>query len=456
MLPVPLALLMLACAAAFGWLAWSNPGRPRETGDTAAPLPSFVSQPAARRGQAGDTQVPLTVMTLSNELTPAQIAEFEALNPDIRIDFVEFSANLLDILIATNQLPDVFRMLAREHVPLVKRGLLLDLNAHIARSLTIDFDEIARACAGDAEIDGRYYGLPIGFEPHDGSALYVNTTAFAAAGIRVPDSRQPLTYAELHDLILKLSAQLGRPAFYTYFFERTLTTILAQRGTSLFADDFREMRLTQNQKAMEVVRYFYDLALAGAMHVGASLPGIAYLFEAGELPITQFGYWMGAVVTPQTAVYGRATILPPPVWDRALPRVGAFVGSTKLVAAAATPYPDQAYRFLEWYAAGKPALERARRGWGFPTVRSMEALLPRESAFDRQRLQVALDTLSLPTVTLPRYPHPSLLRTFDQSWTKNIGLAIRGRMKFEEFASNLQEDVNLAIQDDIAHEQQQR
>lgn len=454
-LPIVLGVAVVACALAFAWVAFpptSQRAKPENerTGSTARSLPpvAAASSAGAVPGLAAG-RASITVMTLGNELTPEQIAAFEAENPDTRIVFIEFSSNLLDILLATNDPPDVFRLGQVEHEPLVRRGLLLDVTERIAASKLLSLADMREQSTAEVAVDGRYYGLPQGLSTPDFAALYINTAAFREAGLPLPSLVEPLTYAELAVIAKTLAAKTGRPAFYSFFFERNVAAALAQIGGHMFADDFSEMTLTGNPQALEVLRYFYDLGVSGAMHVPPATPAIAFMFENGELPMSQSGYWMGAVITPATAAHGHVTMLPPPVWDKRLPRVASYLGGTKLVISSASKHPDSAYRFIEWYAAGKPAAERARKGWGYPLLRSMESLLPRETGFDRQRLRVAQASLTLPVAQLPAYPYRSILPAFNRSWTQNMALAKSGKIGFAAFASNLQEDVNLAIQDDV-------
>lgn len=457
LLSVVLGLAAIVSSVAFWWVSTtSGPARtatpatatlrglePLEA--AAAPASTRIDSPAT----SASARVDIAVMTLGNELTATQIAEFEALNPDIRLVFIEHSASLLDILMATKDLPDVLRLGQLDHVPLVQRGLLLDITPYISASRVIALDDLHEQSIAEVAVGRRYYGLPQGMQTPDFASLYINQQTFRNSGVPLPSLTEPLTYEELGLIARTLSAKTGRPAFYSFFFERTLAAAMAQRGTRMFNADMSEMNLTGNAIAMDVVRYFYDLAVARAMYSTPATPGIAVLFENGELPISQSGYWMGAVVTPQTAAYGQVTMLPPPVWDRSLPRHGAYLGGTRLVVSAASRHPAQAYRFIEWYVAGKPAQERARRGWGFPLLRSMEPLLPQDTEFDRQRLRVALESLKWPVADVPAYPTLSTVPAFNQSWARNIELAINGKLEFAEFASNVQEDVNLAIRDEM-------
>jgi multiple sugar transport system substrate-binding protein len=342
---------------------------------------------------------------------------------------------------------------------LVNKGLLLDTTDYIAKSKVLTFDDISEACKDSVIVNGRYYGLPHDWATPEFAALYIYNTAFERAGIPIPSTTKPLTYAELGDIARKLSAQSGRPAYYSFSLERVISAILSQRNTRLFNADGTQMQLTNNPQAMETLRYFYDLAMAGAIYPTPQDPHVAYSFFDATLPIIQFGYWHGALVQPTTkvygdvtvkpTVYGKVTMLPPPVWDRNLPRTGSTAGGAKHVIAANTKHPAEAYRFIEWFVAGPPAIERTSAGWGLPTLRSYGKFLPRKTAFDRQRLAVTEETLKHPYSPLPAYPYLKTIPALNKSWVRNIELAKAGKMKFEQLASNIQQEVNLAILNEI-------
>jgi hypothetical protein len=58
--------------------------------------------------------------------------------------------------------------------------------------------------------------------------------------------------------------------FHSYFLERAITSILTQRDLTLFANDYSEMLLIDNPEVLEVLRYFYDMALDDTMYPYAS------------------------------------------------------------------------------------------------------------------------------------------------------------------------------------------
>jgi multiple sugar transport system substrate-binding protein len=420
-----------------------TPAVPPTLPATSTPIPAPTDTPR----QAGVPEpVELIVMTIPRELTNEEIAAFEKDNPDIRLKVVEYSQQLFELGIASDDMPDLFRVEAKQLPGLVNEGLVLDITDFMTKSKLITFDDLARA-ANYFVVNGRYYGLPKDWSLD--FSLYVYNKAFEEAGLPLPSTTEPMTYTELAELAGKLTQRNGdtvtRPGFYSFYLERTITAILTQRGTGLFNSDSTEMQLTNNPIALEVVRYFYNMALDGRMPITPENPDIGFSFFDGKLPITQFGYWMGALVTQDKVVYGQVTMLPAPTWDRSLPRLNTSLGPFGLALSATTKHPEEAYRFFEWYVAGQGAEARAKTGWGAPALVSMQAFLPQEMPFDRQRLEVLRSELPYSDWKLTQYPYQSISTAFNQSWAVNMELARAGKIDFDEFASNLQEEVNLAI-----------
>jgi multiple sugar transport system substrate-binding protein len=394
--------------------------------------------------------IELTMMTLPSELTNREIEAFEKDNPDIHIKLVELSPRLMELGIASGDLPDVFRVEARQMSALVRDRLVLDITNEMTKSRRIAFDDLAKA-ANYYVFDGRYYGLPKDWSLD--LSLYVYTKAFKEAGLPIPSTTEPMTYAELADLAGKLTQRTGykvtRAGYYTYSIESDIRSILMQRGSTLFNQDSTEMRLTNNPIALEVMRYFYDLSLDGRLGLTPESPDAVNTFRAGGLPIVQYGYWMGAAVSPGQPVYGQVVMLPAPTWDRRLPRINMTIGPIGLAVSATTKHPQEAYRFFEWYTVGKGAELRARTGWGVPTLLSMQSLLPQKTPLDRQRFDVLQSELPYSNWRLAPHPYRSISTTFNQSWVSNLELARAGKIDFAKFASNIQEEVNLAILNEL-------
>lgn len=414
-----------------------------------SPAEPALAQVLSKSNATPAKPVELVVMTTYRELTKEEVAAFQKDNPDIRIKVVENIPQIFELGVATGDVPDLFRVEARQIPALVKDGLLLDITDALTKSKLIALDDIHKN-ANYYVVRGRYYGLPKDWSLD--FSLYIYNQAFKEAGVPIPSTTEPMTYAELAELAGKLTQRKGnrvtRSGFYTYSPERAINAILTQRGARLFNDDSSEMQLTGNPVAREVVRYFYDLAMDGKMPTAAESTEHFLSFFDGKLAIAQYGYWLGAMVTKDKVVHNQVTMLPAPTWDRRLPRLNTSVGPVGLVISAKTKHPEAAYRFFEWYIAGKGAEARARTGWGAPTLVSMQDLLPQGTPFDRQRLAVLRSELPYSNWKLPQISYRSAIVAFNRSWAVNMELAQAGGIGFDEFVSNLQEEVNLAIQNE--------
>lgn len=386
--------------------------------------------------------VTIRVMTQSLELSPEQIAAFEAANPDINVELIEIDQLVVDMSIASGDVPDLLRMYASTVPSYVQQGLLLDLTPYFEASSIITLDDIAPA-ADYYQINDRYYGLPKDWSLD--FSLYIYTPTFETAGVPIPSTSEPLTYAELADIARQLREGGGDTmtsyALFIPRYERVITAIMLQYGTSLFSADFSEMRLTDNPRALEVIRFFYDLTLEGVMNPNTGVPA----WGTDTMPIFQWGYWYGGAISDTNPMYGQLMMLPAPTWDRRLPRLNTTVGPVGMTIMAGSRHPDEAYRFFEWYIVGEEGRNRTRHGWGAPPLLSMFDLLPQDTDFNRQRYEVLVSELPYADWVLPVYPYQSIGVTFDESWEINMARALRGEIDFETFVSNLQEAVNLAI-----------
>jgi len=385
--------------------------------------------------------VTIRVMTQVNELSPEQIASFEALNPDIKIELIDSDSISLDLAISTGDIPDVFRV---SHVrALVLEGRLLPLNDYFETSSIITFDDIADV-ANYFVVDGLYYSLPKDWSGD--FSVWVSNAAFEEAGLPIPDASQPLTYAELADLARQLTVRDGdtvvMPGFFIPNYLFTFTHILVQHGTSMFNEDYTELQLTDNPVAMDVVRFFYDLSLEGLINLNWDQMGDAW---GAGLPMVQWGYWYGGSIPSDNPLYGNLTMLPAPTWNHDLPRVNPSGGPVGLAISATTEHPDEAYRFFEWYIVGELGRERTAGGWGAPALKSMFELLPQDTPFNQQRYAVLVNDLPYSNYQLPNYPYTATNDAFNFAWMQHIQRAVAGEIDFETFATDLQETVNLAI-----------
>jgi multiple sugar transport system substrate-binding protein len=119
-------------------------------------------------------------------------------------------------------------------------------------------------------------------------------------------------------------------------------------------------------------------------------------FIDGKLAIAQFGYWYTGILRgdPKTKDHlDDYMLLPAPVVDGGT-RYSPVTGGTGAIILKQSQHPDEAFKFLEWYMAGKPADDRASSGWGVPIFKSKLALMPQQTNFDKQTYEVLNDEIA--------------------------------------------------------------
>ena len=355
-------------------------------------------------------------------------------------------------MISAGTPPDVLRLSAFDLPLYTNQGLLLDITDRLAASDVIDTDDLVPA-AGYFVIDGRNYGLPKDWSPD--FSVFIDAQAFDDAGLEVPSSDQPFTYEKLGEYARALTIVDGDRTLQVGWhfsgtgFERMLSLWLLEQGQSLYSDDFTEAHIGNNAEAVEMLRFFYDLAQDGAIWTPTNPAPSGRTFLDGQSAMQSYGYWFGGSINgnPDAPVSGHVVMLPAPSWTGEA-RYNPTWGPTGVVIAADSPNPDAAFRFFEWFTAEEPALARFSSGWGVPIFETKFDLMPNETEFQQQALDLVISELEASDVVIPINPYysPSV---FTQSWETHLTEALNDNISFEELVENLESDVNMAIQDGL-------
>ena len=122
-------------------------------------------------------------------------AEFEATNPDIKVELVitdwdTYKARVTSA-ISDDNAPELYTVLTTDVVPFAQIGLLEPLNERGAAA-GIDFSDLLPSAVASASIGDTVYGFPF---RHDGSGIYYNVDMLKEAGY---DSF-PTTWDEMVD-----------------------------------------------------------------------------------------------------------------------------------------------------------------------------------------------------------------------------------------------------------------
>jgi hypothetical protein len=160
----------------------------------------------------------------------------------------------------------------------------------------------------------------------------------------------------------------------------------------------------------------------------------------------QYGFWFSAMAETD-ATRGNVVMIPGATW--AGKRRDPTMTATGMVMAEESANPDAAWVLFEWYNGGALAKERASSGWGVPALKSMLDLIPKETDFQKQCLEVLNGELALQTSPLQFNPYLGEMDV-SNSWKTQLEQALGGGISFDEMLVNVQNEINLTISDNEA------
>jgi len=419
------------------------------------------------------TEAPVTVPTAAavtgnvvvmhkvqqGELTEDMVAQFEAENPGITVEAVQDDLTRFFAMYAAGNPPDLVRVQAPSVPPYLARGMLYDLTPYFEASSVLRPDDLAPANNYYKAEDplhvgsGRLYGMCKDWSPD--FTLYAYKTAFADKGITLPSETEPLTYQQAYDLGAQLATFDGdRVTMFGFDYpdmwvDRIWMNILGEVGSLLYADDYTQIVLAGNETAQEVLQYFYNHAKDRLGAVGSINPSPNWIgddVDKGLVGLLMYGYWFSAMAETDVTT-GQVLFIPGPTWTGV--RRDPTMTATGMVMSAISQVPDAAWKVFEWYNGGQPSLDRAGSGWGVPALISQYALMPNATPFQNQVQAVLQGELALDTPPLQFNPYLGET-TVANAWLQYLQQAVAGDISFDQMLTNIEFDVNTAIQDGIA------
>ena len=338
----------------------------------------------------------LTVMYNNNELTPAYISEFEKLNSDITIKFIEYDATRLNAMLSAGTPPDFVRGPAVGSAQNNARGLTLALDPYLEKSKVLRKDDllpINNSWRWDGNVSGQgpYYGITKDWSLD--ATLWYNEDLFKQAGISPLSSTEPITYDQLLTIGKKLTTtQGGKIAVYGLGIEwdwgvpGQILAMIKQQGASLYTNaDYSQVDFSQPE-AKNALEWYVSFMAAG---IGpSSLNPIADgqdapSFLANRMAVTQDGYWFGGnVFTASSALKAGSRLVPAPQmgsnrYSPSFAGIGAWIP-------AASKHKDEAWRLMEYFMTGTPAQDRAKSGWGIPSLKSFLPKMPQDLPYQQE------------------------------------------------------------------------
>jgi multiple sugar transport system substrate-binding protein len=397
-------------------------------------------------------QTTLTVMAGPQEFTEAMIADFEAKNPDIKVNLILHDPTRLNTMLAAGNPPDIATGAAVASANINARGLATDLTPYLAASTVLKEDDLAPVndsfrWDGTQSGQGPIYGIVKDFSQD--ATLWYNTALFDAAGVPYLSETEAITYDELLEIAKKLTVSNGGTTTvygagleWAWNLYGPISAMVMQQGGSLFNDELTEINLT-SPEARKAFQWYVDFAKAGVGPTSLDpLPDVSDYgtFAAGRMAITQDGYWFGGNFASDEAMQ-TVKMAPAPVMGdtRASP---TYAGMGWWIPEQAKN-KDAAWKVMEYFMAGPPAVTRAESGWGLPGLTSLMSQLPQGKPWQKAAHGTALNELQY-SVPLPDSPYISS-DLINATLDKYLQAAIKGEMSVDDATAAAQEELNKVL-----------
>lgn len=398
------------------------------------------------------SQVTVTVMYNNNEFSTDMAKQFMAENPDIRLVMLETDTARFMAMNAAGNPPDIMRCNSAWIPYLVNHKMALDITPYLRKAKYLKQSDFL-PIVDTYKLKGRLYGFVKDWSPT--LIGYYNKEAFTEAGIPHPKPTEPYTYQQMAEIARKLQKREGDRiirrglAFWPMDINAQLELTLVSIGQNLYNKDGTKIVLTSNPKVKEICKFFYDLAKEKVIPspISPSETWEGSMFPGGRIGMIVYGYWYGAMAEGEQ-LKGKVGVMAGPVWDPKLKRispshniVGGFISSK-------TKNPDATFRVFDWFFAGPPAVDRAKSGWGVPAQKSLLALMPNTTPFDKDR--TANLNFEMKNVQISNSSPYILPDIYENSMRKHFELALKGEISFDQFLVNVENEVNKAIADSMA------
>ncbi len=390
--------------------------------DSGSASPSAGASASASEGGASDGKHVVIRHTMyDTEFTSEMVAEFEKTHPNIKVELVSADYNKLMAMMAAGNGPDIIRTNTNELPGYVLKGMALDLTENFNSSSvfhTDDFYPVVNNFRYDvttgAQGTGPLYGFPKDWSPD--FTIYYNKKMFEAAGIPVPSATDAMTWKEIVELGKKLTVANGKKVSQyglVYFNGSTaanqdlMNLQLLQQGGSMFSSDFSSADLTTPQ-VKDLLNFWVDAAKSGVgpspLHQETDWGG--QLFVDNKAAMIIAGYWFSGFLKTNELTKDRLAdfgVAPAPMAEGGK-RISPTAFGTGAVIYKNSKHPKEAWEVFEWFFGGKPAEDRAKEGYGLPGTKTLAAMLPQTTEFDKLNYDFIQNELQYTEGTLPYSP----------------------------------------------------
>ncbi|MFS0892710.1 extracellular solute-binding protein [Microbacterium sp. 179-I 3D3 NHS] len=395
---------------------------------------------------AGVTTV--TVMYATSEFTADQVKAFEKENPDINIEFVEFDTNRLNAMLTAGDPPDLVR--GKPSANLFARELAAPLDDFLADSEVIKKDDLLPVndlwrWNGTERGSGELYGLVKDFSPD--TTFWQNEAMFEAAGVEPLSTTEPSSWDDIIEKGVALKAagvELPIGIEWQWGIGSLFQEMVEQQGEKIFNDDLTEADVT-SPEAIRAIQWLIDYGKADVGPtsldpLAAGQDGPAY--TSAEMAATMDGYWFAGQFTAEEAarVASTSTLAPAPTFGE---RISAVNGAVGAWIPEGSDNKEEAWRVMEYFIGGQPAIDRAKSGWGLPGLQSMWEYLPTKEPYQQQAIEVAKQEMEY-VVPLQDSPYLSV-EQWNPELDKGVQAGILGEKTAKQIAEELEDRMNTLL-----------
>ncbi|MBK4348646.1 ABC transporter substrate-binding protein [Lacisediminihabitans changchengi] len=390
----------------------------------------------------------VTVMWASNEFTPAYIKDFEQKNPKIKIKFIEYDENRLNAMETAGNPPDLVR--GSPSANLFARGLAAPLDGYLAKSKvlkTADLESVNNLWRwnGKTRGTGKIYGIIKDYSPD--ATIWQNTANFDKAGVAPLSTSTPASWDAVLDTAKQLKAkgiELPLGIEWQWGIGGEFQTMVEQQGGHIFNTALTKAQI-DTPEGLRAIQWLIDYGKAGVgpttlnpLADGQDAPS----FMNGKMASTMDGFWFGGnLATADGATVAKtAQLVPAPTYGK---RISPVLGGVGGWIPEASKNKDAAWKVMEYFMAGKPAVDRASSGWGLPALKSLWKLIPDKESYQKQAVELAKTEVKY-VVPLQDSPYISFSQ-WNGLLDKELQNAIKGGETAKQVASSLQTQMNTLL-----------
>ena len=445
---------------------------------TAGSLVAVSGLPALAQDSPTAGEANIVMMYAANEISDAEIEAFNADNDGITLTRIDFDVTRFFAMLAAGTAPHLLRTQAPDIPQFLARGIPTNLDANFEASSALSLDDLAAAnnyykADGNNVIgEGSIYGMAKDWAP-DGF-LWINAGVLEAAGVEVPDPGTPITAERVAEIAAAVTQTEGDRTlvtgfnFHTGFIDRYWMEFAQMAGGNMFAEDFTSASIVGNEAVTDAIRWHFDMQQAGTMNspLNPSVEWFGPDFANGILAMVHTGYWFSGqlradAANPDTPARGEAMeaghyqLHPMFTWNGTRQNLCITAAGAIITAPEFRENGDAdsnaAWTAFEWFMAGDPAVGRASSGWGLPALNSLNDLIPSETAFDQQTLDVVMAEMEYADGTVGFNPNlaggePGIVGA---TYLNNLEDALNGNLSFDDLLQLIEDETNFAIEEGI-------